>query len=808
MVLASSIWKQIAPWVYEDANKKKKIQAIPWATFVDESQAMFGSGVAPTVTPPATTTSATDSMYQWLPTPKVATKQNPVVDMSKPKQNPSFNQYDTSAVSSLDMNWLQDFIDQTNIDVRRWTPLTPEREAQLYKAQRRIQELNTAQQIVNPIEPQISAVEEQKKKEAERLALQSTNLIDKRRAELEAQYWIRTSELDKQWQSTMSAAQWVLSFSWFGRSTYAADKQAEIQQNVNQAKQSLQAEKDYAIAKYQAELAGADADTLASYDEQIMNLKQQNTQFLIQSAQAMNEYNMQTSASYEEKINNIFQLAEANNVTDLTEQEKAQASAYWDLLLDAEWNLNTALIKDIPARLVNEAIMQWAKAKGAIKKKPETVELWDELFQLWEDGQRTKVAWNKKEPEWKSDGIGWYWRINPVTGAPEEWNGQWVPSWGGWWGWWWGGWQTILDETPIQTTIPNVYGWYVKLVPTVADMVNNAVIELQQQWINLKIWDSHRSNKTQANAYASGKPWVAPPWTSFHEHWQAIDISQDAKDWMFKNGQLDPRVKSALERAWLQQLPWEPRHWSYWEMWWAQPQWKQYSQSQENILNAMKDKSLWATELKLLKQQWLTANDVYDYSASKKQGLSDAQDINNIILPDKAPEATRKSYSFGQKMQDAHKKLLDLNLEKDFTDRSLVWQWFQENIPSAWKSTKQKDLELLKQAFITWVLRQESWAAITDSEFDRYDTQFFPKQWDTTKTIEKKQQLREQAIRNMYQMAGNDTNWTPIVQIYDKTKQYSTPKEYNASTSYKSGDRFIKDWKTREVGTDGRAYEK
>lgn len=45
-----------------------------------------------------------------------------------------------------------------------------------------------AQQIANPIEPQISAVEEQKKREAERLALQSTNLIDKRRAELEAQY--------------------------------------------------------------------------------------------------------------------------------------------------------------------------------------------------------------------------------------------------------------------------------------------------------------------------------------------------------------------------------------------------------------------------------------------------------------------------------------------------------------------------------------------------------------------------------------------------------------------------------------------
>ena len=90
----------------------------------------------------------------------------------------------------------------------------------------------------------------------------------------------------------------------------------------------MQAEKDYAIARYKAELAGADADTLASYDEQIGQLRQLNTKFLIDSAQAMNEYNMQTNASYEEKINNIFQLAEANNVTDLTEQEKAQASAY------------------------------------------------------------------------------------------------------------------------------------------------------------------------------------------------------------------------------------------------------------------------------------------------------------------------------------------------------------------------------------------------------------------------------------------------------------------------------------------------
>ena len=53
----------------------------------------------------------------------------------------------------------------------------------------------------------------------------------------------------------MNAAQGVLSFSGFGRSTYAAEKQAEIQQQVNENINALNAERDYAIAKYEAELS-------------------------------------------------------------------------------------------------------------------------------------------------------------------------------------------------------------------------------------------------------------------------------------------------------------------------------------------------------------------------------------------------------------------------------------------------------------------------------------------------------------------------------------------------------------------------
>lgn len=366
---------------------KKKLYNDPNATFVDKSQSLYWAWVTnptPAVTPPVTTTSTVNPASS-IPPATVATKQNPVVDLSKPKQEvqPVFNQYDTSAITNLDTNWLQDFIDQTNIDVRRGTPLTPEREAQLYKAQRRLQELAVAKQATNPIEPQISAVQAQKDAAAKRLETQSLDLIAKRKADLDAQYGMRTADLEKQASKTSQIVQSGLSFSWFGRSTYATEKQAEIQDSVNRSKDAMNAERDYALAKYQAELAGADAETLAQYDAQIAELQQQNTQFLIQSAQAMNEYNLQNSATYEEKVNNILQLAEANNVADLSEQEKAQASAYADLLLDAEWNLNTALIKDIPPRLVNEAIMQWAIKKKAIKPKmeaPETIKAEDGSF--------------------------------------------------------------------------------------------------------------------------------------------------------------------------------------------------------------------------------------------------------------------------------------------------------------------------------------------------------------------------------------------------------------------------------------------
>ncbi len=120
--------------------------------------------------------------------------------------------------------------------------------------------------------------------------------------------------------------------------------------------------------------------------------------------------------------------------------------------------------------------------------------------------------------------------------------------------------QVRLNEQPVAIGIQNVYGSDVKLAPTVGNMVNNAQSLLSQQGITLKIWDSYRSNAVQKQAYESWKPWVAEPWKSFHEIWQAFDLSQKSADWMNNE-----KVFQALRDSWLQQHPWERRHWSYWE---------------------------------------------------------------------------------------------------------------------------------------------------------------------------------------------------------------------------------------------------
>lgn len=96
------------------------------------------------------------------------------------------------------------------------------------------------------------------------------------------------------------------------------------------------------------------------------------------------------------------------------------------------------------------------------------------------------------------------------------------------------------------------------------------------------------------------------------------------------------------------------------------------------------------------------------------------------------------------------------------------WDWL--------KSQDHKKYETAKNEWITAFLRKDSWAAISDEEFDRVE-QYFPKVWDSKETIEYKQKLRENVMEGLFSQAGKASNGQSYINIYRnnrKTDNYAT----------------------------------
>ena len=70
------------------------------------------------------------------------------------------------------------------------------------------------------------------------------------------------------------------------------------------------------------------------------------------------------------------------------------------------------------------------------------------------------------------------------------------------------------------------------------------------------------------------------------------------------------------------------------------------------------------------------------------------------------------------------------------------------------KSGQLKSYAQAKSVFINSVLRDESGAAIADSEFTKAELQYFPQIGDTPKNIADKKRAREVALATMMAQAG------------------------------------------------------
>lgn len=293
-------------------------------------------------------------------------------------------------------------------------------------------------------------------------------------------------------------------------------------------------------------------------------------------------------------------------------------------------------------------------------------------------------------------------------------------------------------------------------------------------WIGRIFWDSYESKQKYVNSntpavwgFAVWNPWkwigkYAENWHVWIVQWYDANTWEvTVTDWNYGGDQKQQTHKVKLSEI--------NYNWGFFDInkpttdWSYNPVTTNYNETQSNILQSMWSVwSLTAEDKKTLKSYWLTAWDVANYS--KNIFPTSWVSLSDITLPDKAPEAKAKALSYGIRMADSTKKILEL--EKTFWNQSLMGQSYQTYAPNFMKSTDQQSMEIFKKNFITASLRQESWASIAPSEFASEEIKYFPQVWDSIETIKQKQIQRETAIKVMLMQAWVDSKGNPVQNYY------------------------------------------
>lgn len=126
---------------------------------------------------------------------------------------------------------------------------------------------------------------------------------------------------------------------------------------------------------------------------------------------------------------------------------------------------------------------------------------------------------------------------------------------------------------------------------------------------------------------------------------------------------------------------------------------------------------------------------------------------------------------FGKRMQQSGAIMDDL--AAGGYDRTTNGQGLQSLLPETAKGDDLKSQDQAERNFVNAVLRRESGAAISASEFDSASKQYFPRTGDTQDVLAQKQQNRQQAVAGFQAAAGNAWDKVPDIPLV-KTKKATT----------------------------------
>jgi hypothetical protein len=237
-----------------------------------------------------------------------------------------------------------------------------------------------------------------------------------------AEYNTKIKNLEQQGVKQQQAAQKVLSFSWFGRSTAAAQQQSDIQASTNEAVNNSQAARDAEIAKYKAEMEWADSDTLQAINTAIEKYNTAAQDRQLASLKSTAEANQKNAVTFEDALNNLGKSANASWI-DVWDSDTL--SYYGSLVRNADGSVNEEKLATIPENV--QALVRLAAQSSIATETPKIQQIWKNQYGYFDaKGNLIRVnGWSGWTGSWSWSGWGWlFW---PIKWYKYEWawaNGQ------------------------------------------------------------------------------------------------------------------------------------------------------------------------------------------------------------------------------------------------------------------------------------------------------------------------------------------------------------------------------------------------
>lgn len=453
---------------------------------------------------PVTTTSGNPYIaYSQRNKPTVATPSQPVI--SKTMNNSL----------AYDPNDPEDYL--MKLQARSVTGKTPTEQEyyQALQAQKALQSRQT--NSANPLQAQMVDLIRQQQEQRGLEVGRDTNELDAYRKQLDQQYGVQRDELLASGERQRTAAQNVYSFSWFGRSSAAANKMADIQQWVDWSIASLNAAKEAAIAAKKAELEWADSETLSALNSRVQQYQDAANKRQMDSLQKTAEANQTSGASYIESLNNLMTTASKNGM-DIWNPEDIQI--YAQMARNPDGSINEEFVGALPEwmqAIIRTANIQQSKEAPKIENFGTTK---NPRYMQRDGAKRVSVSW---------------------AGGWAMWWGGWVRS-GGWmWGVWVGGWvvSSTWDAYNLQSELLSAIG-------KIRDAADSSAI----RWVNLYDPDIEnlkafvKSNMTLDTFQQLKKQWVKM-WSMTDSEWKLLGDTVWDVNWSMSKA----AIKNALNNV-------------------------------------------------------------------------------------------------------------------------------------------------------------------------------------------------------------------------------------------------------------------